>query len=170
MRQALPAASKATGFGKRKEKKSTMGKEIFELIAPCHFGMEAVLKREINDLGYEISKVENGKVTFWQTPKESAVEIFSFARRSVFYSKWQNLRRRHLTNYLKPVRRFHGSATFLKMENSGWRKQPPSIVNCSVHRTYSALLKKQWWKASSGHTGSAGLPKTGPLIHSALIL
>ena len=41
-----------------------MGKEIFELIAPCHFGMEAVLKREINDLGYEISKVENGKVTF----------------------------------------------------------------------------------------------------------
>lgn len=41
-----------------------MGKEIFELIAPCHFGMEAVLKREINELGYEISKVENGKVTF----------------------------------------------------------------------------------------------------------
>ena len=36
----------------------------FELIAPCHFGMEAVLKREIADLGYEISNVENGKVTF----------------------------------------------------------------------------------------------------------
>lgn len=35
-----------------------------ELIAPCHFGMEAVLKREIQDLGYEISEVENGKVTF----------------------------------------------------------------------------------------------------------
>ena len=29
----------------------------FELIAPCHFGMEAVLKREILDLGYEIIKV-----------------------------------------------------------------------------------------------------------------
>ena len=36
----------------------------FELIAPCHFGLEAVLKREILDLGYEISKVEDGKVTF----------------------------------------------------------------------------------------------------------
>lgn len=35
-----------------------------ELIAPCHFGMEAVLKREIQDLGYEISQVEDGKVTF----------------------------------------------------------------------------------------------------------
>lgn len=35
-----------------------------ELIAPCHFGLEAVLKREILDLGYEISRVEDGKVTF----------------------------------------------------------------------------------------------------------
>ena len=38
--------------------------KYLELIAPCHFGMEAVLKREILDLGYEISKVEDGKVTF----------------------------------------------------------------------------------------------------------
>jgi putative N6-adenine-specific DNA methylase len=37
----------------------------FELTAPCHFGLEAVLKREIYDLGYEISKVEDGRVTFY---------------------------------------------------------------------------------------------------------
>ncbi len=36
----------------------------FELIAPCHFGLEAVLKREILNLGYEIQKVEDGKITF----------------------------------------------------------------------------------------------------------
>lgn len=36
----------------------------FELIAPCHFGLEAVLKREIIDLGYEILEVEDGRVTF----------------------------------------------------------------------------------------------------------
>lgn len=36
----------------------------YEWIAPCHFGMEAVLKREIMDLGYEITQVDNGKVTF----------------------------------------------------------------------------------------------------------
>ena len=35
-----------------------------EMIAPCHFGLEAVLKREILDLGYEISSVEDGRVTF----------------------------------------------------------------------------------------------------------
>ncbi len=33
-------------------------------IAPCHFGLEAVLKREITDLGYEVSLVEDGRVTF----------------------------------------------------------------------------------------------------------
>lgn len=36
----------------------------FELIAPCHFGLEAILKREIIDLGYDVTKVEDGRVTF----------------------------------------------------------------------------------------------------------
>ncbi|MBE5953381.1 MAG: class I SAM-dependent RNA methyltransferase [Lachnospiraceae bacterium] len=40
-----------------------MGKYV-ELIAPCHFGLESVLKREILDLGYEIVAVEDGRVTF----------------------------------------------------------------------------------------------------------
>ena len=37
----------------------------FELIAPCHFGMESVLKREIDDLGYDITEVADGRVTFF---------------------------------------------------------------------------------------------------------
>lgn len=36
----------------------------FELIVPCHFGMEAVLKREIQDLGYDVTEVVDGRVTF----------------------------------------------------------------------------------------------------------
>lgn len=35
-----------------------------ELIAPCHFGLEAVLKREITDIGYDIIKVEDGRVVY----------------------------------------------------------------------------------------------------------
>ena len=38
--------------------------ETFEFLAPCHFGLEAVLKREIQDLGYDVSLVEDGRVTF----------------------------------------------------------------------------------------------------------
>lgn len=36
----------------------------YEYISPCHFGLEAVLKREISDLGYEITNVDNGKVSY----------------------------------------------------------------------------------------------------------
>ena len=39
--------------------------KVYELYAPCHFGMEAVLKRDIIDIGYEISKVEDGRVYFF---------------------------------------------------------------------------------------------------------
>lgn len=42
-----------------------MATKVYELIAPCHFGLEAVLKKEILDLGYEIARVEDGKVTFY---------------------------------------------------------------------------------------------------------
>ena len=41
-----------------------MIEDTFELIAPCHFGLEAVLKREIQKLGYEITDVSDGRVTF----------------------------------------------------------------------------------------------------------
>ena len=36
----------------------------YELIAPCHFGLEAVLKREIQELGYRVLQTEDGRVTF----------------------------------------------------------------------------------------------------------
>lgn len=35
-----------------------------EYVSPCHFGLEAVLKREIMDLGCEVIKVEDGKVSY----------------------------------------------------------------------------------------------------------
>ena len=39
--------------------------ERLELVAPCHFGLESVLKREVQALGYEIASVEDGKVRFY---------------------------------------------------------------------------------------------------------
>lgn len=37
----------------------------FEMIVPCHFGMESILKREITELGYDTTEVADGRVTFW---------------------------------------------------------------------------------------------------------
>ena len=38
--------------------------EMYTFLAPCHFGLESVLKRELQELGMEISLVEDGRVTF----------------------------------------------------------------------------------------------------------
>ena len=35
-----------------------------ELIAPCHFGMESVVKNEIYEIGYDVTEVTDGRVTF----------------------------------------------------------------------------------------------------------
>ena len=51
----------------------------YELIAPCHFGLEAVLKREITDLGYDVTKVEDGRVTF-EGDEEAICRINIFSR------------------------------------------------------------------------------------------
>lgn len=48
-----------------------------ELIAPCHFGLESVLKKEILELGYEIVSVEDGRITF-------AGDVEVIARANVF--------------------------------------------------------------------------------------
>ena len=49
----------------------------FEFIAPCHFGLESVLKQEITALGYRIVSVEDGKVTF-------AGGLDAFCRANIF--------------------------------------------------------------------------------------
>lgn len=49
----------------------------YEWIAPCHFGLEAVCKREIMDLGYEIVSVSDGKVIF-------SADISGMARANIF--------------------------------------------------------------------------------------
>ncbi len=47
-----------------KEKATTFLKDRITLLCPCHFGLESVLKREITDLGYEVTKVEDGRIFF----------------------------------------------------------------------------------------------------------
>ena len=58
--------------------------KTIELIAPCHFGLEAVLKKEIYDLGYEISQVEDGRVTFIGDERQFAGPMYFCVQQSVF--------------------------------------------------------------------------------------
>ncbi len=56
----------------------------FEYIAPCHFGMEAVCKREIRNLGYEIVRVEDGRIIF-------GGDIGAMARANMFLRTTQRI-------------------------------------------------------------------------------
>ena len=51
----------------------------YELFAPCHFGLESVLKREITDLGYEITEVVDGRVSF-KGDAEAIARCYVFLR------------------------------------------------------------------------------------------
>ena len=53
-------------------------------MVPCHFGLEAVCKREIRDLGYEILSVEDGKITF-------AGDVAAAARANIFLRTGQRI-------------------------------------------------------------------------------
>ncbi len=44
--------------------KTEVEMQQYELIVPCHFGLESIVKREIYDIGYEIKEVQDGRVTF----------------------------------------------------------------------------------------------------------
>ena len=46
----------------------------YELIAPCHFGLEAVLKQEITDLGYDVSQVEDNMLEELDT-RDACVKV-----------------------------------------------------------------------------------------------
>ena len=38
--------------------------KTYTLMSPCFFGVEKMLAREIKDLGFEIIKTEDGRVTY----------------------------------------------------------------------------------------------------------
>ncbi|MCR5487630.1 MAG: class I SAM-dependent RNA methyltransferase [Lachnospiraceae bacterium] len=76
----------------------------FNLIAPCHFGLESVLKKEITDLGYDIKEVSDGRVafegdgdavaranTFLRTPERILIEVGGF-RAETFDELFEGIR------------------------------------------------------------------------------
>ena len=92
--------------------------KTYELVAPCHFGLEAVLKREIYDLGYEITQVEDGRVfflgdaeaicranIFLRTAERVLVQVGRF-RATTFEELFQGIRRLPWEEYLPADAKF----------------------------------------------------------------
>ena len=111
-------------------------KNTYELIAPCHFGLESVLKREIYDLGYDISKVEDGKVTF-------IGDADAIARANIFLRTAERVLLKvgefKATTFTELFDNTNGKNSFLRMASSGLLKLILSIVSSLAHQIYSQL-------------------------------
>ena len=91
----------------------------YELIAPCHFGLESVLKREIYDLGYDISSVEDGKVTFVGDSEAICRANINLRTTERILIKVGQFRLRHLQSCLTILRLLSGRIIYLRMASSG---------------------------------------------------
>lgn len=88
-----------------------------ELIATSTFGLEAVVKRELLNLGYDDLMVENGKITFKATEEDIPITNLWLRSADRVLLKMGSLRLHLLKNYSKRQRHFLGMSGLQKMES-----------------------------------------------------
>jgi len=132
----------------------------YEYISPCHFGLEAVLKREINDLGYEITNVDNGKVCyrgdinacaranmFLRTTERVLLKIASF-KAETFDELFENIKALPWEDYI-PV---DGKFWVAKASSINSKLFSPSDIQSIIKKAIVERLKKiyktEWFEES----------------------
>lgn len=111
--------------------------ERFELMRPLPFGLEAVMKWEILDLGYEVSQVEDGRVTFiGDAEAVCRANIFLRTTERILL-KVGSFKAETFEELFQGTRPSHGSSISPGTENSGWPRRPPLRVSFSARRISS---------------------------------
>lgn len=103
--------------------------ELFELMAPCHFGLESVLKREITDIGYDVTSVEDGRVYF-------AADAEGIVRANIYLRTAERI--------LINVGKFHAETfeeLFQGTKSVEWEKYIPSDAKFFVTKAASVKSK-----------------------------
>lgn len=121
--------------------------KTYELVVPCHFGLEAVLKREIYDLGYEISRVEDGRVSFQgdaeavcraniflRTAERVLIEVGRF-RATTFEELFQGIKALPWEDYIPVNGKFWVKRRLL------------SRASCFLRLIFSRSRRRRWWSA-----------------------
>jgi len=132
----------------------------YEYISPCHFGLEAVLKKEIKDLGYEITNVDNGKVTFkgdintcaranmfLRTTERVLLKVASF-KAETFDELFENIKAIPWEEYI-PV---DGKFWVAKANSVNSKLFSPSdiqsIIKKAIVERLKTIYKKEWFEES----------------------
>lgn len=159
----------------------------FELIAPCHFGLEATLKKEIIDLGYDITAVEDGRVTFYgdeealcrgniflRTAERILIKIGSFHAES-FEELFQNTKNLPWEEYIPQ----DGKFWVAKAASVKSRLFSPSDIQSIMKKAMVERLKEKYhvsWFEENGESFpirvfllkdqvTVGLDSTGVSLH-----
>ena len=112
---------------------------LWELTAPCHFGTEAVLKREILDLGYEVTRVEDGRVTF-EADAQGVADANLFLRTTErVLLKIGEVKAETFDELFEKTKALPWENYIPKTVNSGYPRQTPSKVSFLVHLISSPL-------------------------------
>lgn len=132
----------------------------YEYISQCHFGLEAVLKKEIKDLGYEITNVDNGKVTFkgdintcaranmfLRTTERVLLKVASF-KAETFDELFENIKAIPWEEYI-PV---DGKFWVAKANSVNSKLFSPSdiqsIIKKAIVERLKTIYKKEWFEES----------------------
>lgn len=132
----------------------------FELIAPCHFGLESVLKREIADLGYNIISVEDGRVQFagdetavcrsnifLRTTERVLIKIGRF-KAVTFDELFENVKKLPWENYIPQDGKFWVTkATSVKSKLCS-TSDIQSIVKKAIVDRMRSVYNKEWFEES----------------------
>ena len=73
---------------------------MFQLLAVCPMGLESIVAKEIQELGYE-TQVENGRIFLKVTKMPSSNVTYGYVPQTVSKSSWDNLKQLRSMNYLK---------------------------------------------------------------------
>jgi putative N6-adenine-specific DNA methylase len=130
----------------------------FELIAPCHFGLESVLKKEISDLGYEIVSVEDGRIIFagdasaicrgnmfLRTTERLLLKVAKF-RAETFEELFQNTKKIPWENYIPKDGKFWvAKATSIKSKLFS-PSDIQSIMKKAIVERLKQVYKVEWFE------------------------
>jgi putative N6-adenine-specific DNA methylase len=135
----------------------------FEYISPCHFGLESVLKRELLDLGCEITKVEDGKVSytgddnlcaranmFLRTTERVLLKVGSF-KAETFDELFENTKKINWEDYIPK----DGKFWVAKANSINSKLFSPSDIQSIIKKAIVERMKlkyKQDWFEESGNS------------------
>ena len=133
-----------------------------DLYAPCHFGLEAVLKRELLDLGFEVTETEDGRVhfraglsdvpranIFLRTAERVLIKIGDFEARS-FDELFENVRALDLKRFLpKDARCWVTKANSVRSQLFS-----PSDIQSIVKKAIVERMKEQYQMDTMEESGA----------------